>query len=292
MKYFLVLIFSVVSISFAQGQTLAEKIAIMACTYLDSINIYNVLLDSIESSIVSATTILILEGAPEETKVIGSVEGIRETLKAANEILPVHCDNVRRLIIKEKRRKFYKRSSSYAANKHYDKGNSLMEKGDYQDAIKEFKLAVKLDNNFVYAIDHIAVCYRRLGEYKTAIKYYNKSLDIFPEGDIAIMNIAATYSFIKDDNNSIKNYRLLKYLYPDNPEGYYGLAKMLSVNGDDEEALDNLFTAHKLYLESNSEYLKDSKLLMKYLISKLKSLNKMDLVEKKAKEYNIVINEE
>lgn len=63
---------------------------------------------------------------------------------------------------------------------------------------------MKLDNNFVYAIDHIAVCYRRLGEYKTAIKYYNKSLDIFPEGDIAIMNIAATYSFIKDDNNSIK----------------------------------------------------------------------------------------
>lgn len=105
------------------------------------------------------------------------------------------------------------------------------------------------------------------------------------------MNIAVSYSFLEDDENSLKNYSQLKFLYPDDPEGYFGLAKIFFIKGDYENALDNLFIAHRIYVNTNSDYIKDSEQLMSLMFSKLKELNKMDLVNKKAKEHNVTINE-
>ena len=290
MKYFTILIFNFAMATITQGQTLTEKIAQNACEYLDSIDNFQVLQDSIQPSITAAMAEVMMEGTPEERKLIGTVEGIRGTLKESFEILPSYCYNVRRLVIEDKKSRFYKRSDNQQANVHFDKGNDFMENGDYKNAIKEFKSAVKSDNNFVYAIDHLAISYRHLENYKTAIKYYKQSLDIFPEGDVALLNIAVSYSFLEDDENSIKNYSQLKFLYPDNPEGYFGLAKMYFIKGDYENALDNIFIAHRIYVNTNSNYVKDSKQLMSLMFSKLKELNKMDLIDKKAKEHNITIN--
>ena len=290
MKYFTILIFNFAMATITRGQTLTEKIAQNACEYLDSIDNFQVLQDSIQPSITAAMAKVMMEGTPEERKLIGTVEGIRGTLKESFEILPSYCYNVRRLVIEDKKSRFYKRSDNQQANVHFDKGNDFMENGDYKNAIKEFKSAVKSDNNFVYAIDHLAISYRHLENYKTAIKYYKQSLDIFPEGDVALLNIAVSYSFLEDDENSIKNYSQLKFLYPDNPEGYFGLAKMYFIKGDYENALDNIFIAHRIYVNTNSNYVKDSKQLMSLMFSKLKELNKMDLIDKKAKEHNITIN--
>lgn len=291
MKCFSILIFNCLLLNIAIGQSLPEKIAINACEYLDSINNFKMLQDSIQPSITTAMVKVMVEGTLDERKQITTVEGMRGTIKAAFDILPSYCYNVRRLIIENKKISFYKMSDNQQANQHFDNGNNFMENNDYNNAIKEFKTALKYDCNFVYAIDHLAISYRRLENYKTAVKYYKQSLDIFPEGDVALLNIAVSYSYLKDDENSIRNYAQLKFLYPDNPEGYFGLAKMLFINGDYENALDNLFIAHRMYVESNSDYIKDSEQLISLMISKLKELDKMDLFDKKAKEYNITINE-
>lgn len=290
MKYFTILILNFALVTITQGQTLTEKIVLNACEYLDSIDNFQVLQDSIQPSITAAMAKVMTEGNPEEMKLLGTVEGIRGTLKESFEMLPSYCYNVRRLIIEDKKNRFYKRSDNQQANFHFDKGNDFMESGDYKNAIKEFESAVKFDNNLVYAIDNLAISYRHLENYKTAIKYYNQSLDIFPEGDVALLNIAVSYSFLEDDENSIKSYSKLKFLYPDDPEGYFGLAKMYFIKGDYENALDNIFIAHKIYVNNNSDYVKDSEQLMSLMFSKLKDLNKMDLIDKKAKEHNITIN--
>jgi tetratricopeptide (TPR) repeat protein len=289
MRLFTTLILNIVLISILHGQTLSEKIAINACEYLDSIDNYNILKDSIQPSITAAMAKVMMEGTQEERKQIGTVEGIRGALKEAFDMLPRYCYNVRRLMIEDKKSQFYKRSDSQSANKHFDKGNDLMESGDYKNGIKEFKSAIKIDNNFVYAIDHLAISYRRMDNYKSAINYYKKSLEVFPEGDLALLNIAVSYSFLQDYINSIKSYEQLKFLYPDNPEGYFGLAKMLFVIEDYENALDNLFVAHRIYVDTNSDYAKDSEKLMGIMFSKLTELNKTDLIDRKAKEHNITI---
>ncbi len=290
MKHNAILIFCFFITQIIFGQSLTEKVALNACEYLDSIDNYVQLQDSIKSSITAAIGKVMMEGTLDERKQIGTVEGIRGTLKDVYDILPSYCYNVRRLMIEEKKVMFYKKSDNFSANEHFEKGNTLMDLGDYKNSIKEFKSAIKLDKNFVYAIDHLAISYRRQENFKTAIKYYLKSLKIFPEGDIALLNIAVIYSFLEDNDNSLKYYDYLKFFYPDNPEGYFGSAKLLFIKADYESALDNLFVAHRIYNETNSDYIKDSEQLMNLMFSKLNELNKQDLIDKKAKEHNITFN--
>jgi hypothetical protein len=65
---------------------------------------------------------------------------------------------------------------------------------------------------------------------------------------------------------------------------------MLFVKEDYEKALDNLFIAHRIYINTNSDYAKDSEKLMSFMFAKLKELNKLELMNKKAEEHNIIIN--
>jgi tetratricopeptide (TPR) repeat protein len=289
MRYSIIFITIFSSISSLQGQTLSEKIALIACERLDSIDNFKSLQDSIQPSITAAMATVMMKGTLDERKQIGTVEGIRGTLKEAFEILPRYCYNVRRLVIEDKRRIFYKESNNSKANTHYDKGNNYMEKGDFKNARKEFQSAIKLDEKFVYALDHLAISYRRQDDYKSAITYYKKSLDIFPEGDVALLNIAVCYSFLLDKENAMKYYDQMRYLYPKNPEGYYGAAKVLFINADYEKALENLFVSHRMYSESRSELTKDSQKLIELFYSKLKELNQLDLFDRKAQEYGITI---
>jgi tetratricopeptide (TPR) repeat protein len=224
--------------------------------------------------------------------VLGTVSGITGTFKEVNEILPSICYNVRRLMIEEKKKQFYTLSVHSYANEHYEKGNIFMDKGDYSNSIKEFQEAVKLDKNFVYAIDHLAVSYRRQENYKKAIKYYQRSLDIFPEGDLALLNIAAAYLLLKDYDYSLKYYSKLIFFYPESPEGYYGAAKVYFIKSDFENALDNVFTAHRIYIETNSDYTEDSKQLIGIMYSKLKELNRIDIFNTQAEKNNVTINVE
>lgn len=292
MKYFSTLLLNLVLISLLQGQSsLSEKIASYACESLDSIENYDDLQDSIRPKITEAMARLMMEGSSEEKSILGTVEGIQSLTKKALETLPNNCPNVRRLIIKQKKDKFYDRSANAAANKHFDKGNDYLERGEFKKAKKEFKSAIKLDENFVYAIDHLAITYRQRDKYKSAIKYYKKSLDIFPEGNLALLNLAVVYSLKGDNANSIKYFEKLKFYHPENPEGYFGLAKMLFFTGDYEGSIDNLFRAHRIYLDTNSKYKKDSKLLMGIIIDHLRKIEKDDFIEKKAEEYNITIED-
>lgn len=287
----LILLFNILIFSTLQGQTLPEKIAINACKYLDSISDINILQDSIKGSIAKSMGDVMMNGTLEERRQITTVEGIRGTIKEAYDILPSYCYNVRRLVIENKKTKFYGLSDNLEANKYFDKGNQYLESRNFKKAIKEFKSAVKFDPNFVYAIDHLAISYRRQEDYKSAVKYYKKSLEIFPEGNVALLNIAVCYSNLKDDEKSIKNYAELKFLYPNDPEGYFGLARMLLIKEDYENALDNLFIAHRIYIQTDSEYQKDSQKLFEFISAKLEKLGKSELIERKAKENNITIKE-
>ncbi|MDX1373400.1 MAG: tetratricopeptide repeat protein, partial [Nitrososphaeraceae archaeon] len=261
----------------AQDLSIEEKIVIKACSYLDSIDNYSVLQDSLQGSITTAMATVMSSGTDDERKLLSNVLTIRTLLKNAVEELPLYCPNVRRLIIEHKTEKFYKRSNISQANEHFDIGNEFMKNGKFKNAVKEFKKAIKIDPNFVYAIDHLAISYRQQNKYKKAVKVYKESLEIFPEANIALMNLAVCYSLLNEEEKAIKCYEDLKYYHPNNPEGYFGLAKLSFLKKEYEKALDNIFIAHKLYVASNSEYLTDSKKLISYLYSQLSKEDKLEL---------------
>jgi len=291
MKHFRLIIIGLILTVSIKAQTFAEKVALKTCDCLDSLQTYKQLEDSIKNCTSKAMALVMIESSPDEKKILNTVQGITGVFKEVNEMLPSYCYNVRRLMIEEKKRQFYKSSVFLEANEHYESGNDFMDKNDYENSIKEFQKAIKIDPNFIFAYDHLAISYRRQENYKKAIKYYQKSLEIFPEGEVAILNIAVSYSFLNDYENSLKYYNSLIFLFKDNPEGYFGAGKILFIKSDYKNALENIFIAHRIYTKTNSDYVTDSEKLIGMMYTELKNKGKIDLFKEIAKKYNISINE-
>ena len=103
--------------------------------------------------------------------------------------------------------------------------------------------------------------------------------------------MAIAHTLCKEDfNTAMKYYKKHIYLYRGDPEGYFGLAKMQYATEDYEEALENIFTAHILYVNKKSKFIEESKEWIIRIVAKLKGLDKIEFINKKAKEHNINFN--
>jgi len=270
--------------------TSSQKAAIKTCDCLGTLDTYKQLEDSLKKCKSNAMALVMIESSPEEKKVLNTIRGEAKLLEELIELLPIFCYNVRSVLIVEKKKQFYRLSPNSEANEHYLNGKEYMAKGDYSNSINHFQKAIKLDNRFVYAYDHLAISYQMQENHKKAIKYSRKSLTIFPEGNVALLNIAVSSSFFNIYENCLKYYNDLIFLYQDNPEGYFGFGKTQFVLSNYESALENVFIAHKMYTDSNSDYLKESEKLISIMHSEIKNKGKINLFLEKAKKYNITID--
>jgi len=274
-----------------KSQTLNEKIVYKACECLDSLKTIAAIEDSLQSCINNSMAYIMLDGTDEEKKILGSAEGIINTVSECKDLIILKCAHIKDIFVQEQLEQYYCESENKTANLHYEKGTKLMYDEDYNKAIKELKKAIKIDDKFVFAYDHLAVSYRQKEKYKKAIEYYKKSLEICPVGDMALMNIAVVYSILEDYDNSLSYYNLLKFYHSTNPEGYFGAGKILFLQSDYENALANVFTAHIMYNNSGSDYIKDSEKLIKIIYADMKENDRLDLFWEVAKRYKININD-
>lgn len=279
-------------LSTASAQDLITRVAMEMCNCVDTIEN----MDSLDVKLNRCAPIAfetILENSSEEVQEIYSTdEAFEETLKKAFEVLLSECPKIRFFIIEERRSTFYKPSDSESANRYYEAGNALLEKDEYKGAIKNYSKAIKKDPQFIYAIDNLAISYRRSGDNKNAVKYYLKSLDIYPEGSYALQNLAVAYTHMEEYNMALESYDKLVYYYPSDPEGYFGLGKVMVLVEDYEKAIDYVFIAHKIYTIQGSDYSKDTHELAIVIFNKLKEKDKLGLFYQKAKEYGIAVDGE
>lgn len=285
LKLFIAILFSLG----LHGQTTHEKLTMATCECLNDANSLNEVQDSLNNCISQAIMQSIRDSLNTADNML-DVENIQSAAKAIEKLLPDNCAHIRQLILADKEKQHYRLSESLKANQHYDSGNQLLQQRKYKEARKEFKAALVIDDQFIYAWDHLAVSYRREEKFKKAIKIYQKSLEIYPEGHVALLNIAVSYSFIQDYNTSLEYYEKLKTLYPDNPEGYFGAARIQIIQENYADALDNVFTAHRIYEEINSDYISDSKKLISILYTLMEEEGLSDLFNEKAGTYGISIH--
>jgi tetratricopeptide (TPR) repeat protein len=227
MKRILVFASLTFCLSTASAQDLVKRVAVEICNCVDTIES----MDSLDAKLNRCAPMAletVLENLSEEVQEAYSTdEAFTETLKEAFEVLLSECPKIRYFIINGRRSTYYKQSGSDDANKYYEAGNTLLEKEDFKGAIKNYSKAMKKDPQFIYAIDNLALSYRRSGDNKNAVKYYLKSLEIYPEGSFALQNLAVAYTHMKDYNAAIESYDKLVYYYPADPEGYFGLGKVI-----------------------------------------------------------------
>jgi tetratricopeptide (TPR) repeat protein len=89
-------------------------------------------------------------------------------------------------------------SNDKDALEYYTVGQNAMKAENYEDAIKYFTKAVKIDPKFAFAWDNLGICYRKAGKYKDAIEAYNKSLELDPKGITALQNLPAAYIYTEE----------------------------------------------------------------------------------------------
>lgn len=165
-------------------------------------------------------------------------------------------------------------SQNAKAREYYDKGADAEKKEDYQEAIKQYKKALKEDPVFAFAWDNLGLCYRRTGEYDKAIEAYQESIKLDPTGKTPLQNIAVAYQHKKDYPKAIEAYEALAKLDKENPEVYYGLGQTYAIVKNWEKGLDNMCKAYNLYTTAKSPYRTDAEKIIQYIYQEMKKEGK------------------
>ncbi|SNC61075.1 Tetratricopeptide repeat-containing protein [Hymenobacter gelipurpurascens] len=275
----------------AQQATLPQRLADKACDCIGQPAVPDSALTRLEKCLPQAFASVVKEGGGADAKVMNTVEGIRGSMRQAQELLGQSCPAVRNAVVQQKQTKFYATSSVASAAVAYQAGSDLLVKKQYAAALPHFLTAIKRDPQFVKALDDAAVCYRQTKDLKKAEAYYEKSLSVFPEGNLALLNMAVVKTLQHKDDDARTYYEKLRFFHPYDPEGYFGAGKMALLRRDFPQAMQNLFSAHRLYVEQESPYLSDSNRLLTVLYSAMKEQNQLDLFRSTAKEYNLNISE-
>lgn len=290
----------------SQENKLLIELSESACKCVDSINTYNRIKDSISSDINKCITKAALAyQLGEKIKDIDTTktknvtidiytnENSKEYKKYYYEVENYMTDNCgsvkRKLAINDvvKKNSF---SENEMALKYYNIGSEASERGDYEEAIKYYKLAIKEDPKFVFAYDNLGYAYRKLEKFDDAVEYYKKSLKIDPEGLMPLQNIAIAYKLKKDYTNAIKWYEKLTKVDSNNPEAFYGISLIQIETKEYEKALDNICQAYILYVNQKSAYRTDTEKLISMLYVELKEQGKLDIFNKTLEKYHIKQN--
>jgi len=282
MRQFFIFLILVVATNL-YGQTLEERAAVLACECIKQ----QKPLDNTKYRECLSKALVTVQSKYPELTIPATVEGIQSAFREVQSILSYTCNLLSEKELAEKEKRFYSDSKNKSAQNWYIIGNDMMDDKKYDLAIESFELALKEDSTFVFALDHTAICYKRLGDLENAVKFYNKSLDVYPEGELALTNMGVIYTSVGEFEISNKYYLRLANLYPNNPEGFFGLAKNYLLLGEFERGVENISIAHKIYKKTKSPYIKDAEKIVELIGQAMKKNGQENEFKKLAKKYGL-----
>ena len=119
----------------------------------------------------------------------------------------------------------------------YNLGICLMCNGDNASAIKEFKIAIKLDESFISAWGNIGIALKREGRHQEALEATKKVLDLDPQNSTAHMNLAIIYKELGQLDRALASTLKSLELNQDNPDAYVNLGSIYKELGQLDQAL-------------------------------------------------------
>lgn len=164
------------------------------------------------------------------------------------------------------------------AIKQYNAGIKNFNKENYAEALPYFKKAVEIDPKFVYALDNLAICYRRTGDLDNALATYEKSLAISPQGRTPLQNMPVIYELKKDYTKALESYKKFLHYFPDDVESYYGMGRIyITYTEDFENGVEYMSKAYVMYVKEKSPYSNDAQKNLAYAYKKMKEQGKEDV---------------
>jgi tetratricopeptide (TPR) repeat protein len=112
----------------------------------------------------------------------------------------------------------------------------------YDKAIMEFEVAVKLNPTYYFGLSNLGNIYGKLKQYPKAIEYFKKALQANPNYAPAHYNLAKALHLVKKPQEAIEHYRKAVKFNPNFEEAFYNLASLALQLGRVDEAVENFNT--------------------------------------------------
>lgn len=275
-----------------------KEVSEKSCQCLDSINSFNKTKDAINKEVnscindkvlvymlsksISETSKKIEDGKNKSKKVEISLnsnpdsEDYKQAYYDIEAYMMNNCSRLRDLVTVAESHAD-QMSKNEEALDFYEKAISATKKESWNEAIKNYKLALEKDPKFIYAWDNLGICYRRIGEYDNAINAYQKSLEVDPKGKMPLQNIAITYVYKKEYQKAIDAYLTFDNMYPGDAEVYYGIGQVyFSHLKESEKALDYMCKAYIIYNKQKSAYRADAEAILGFIYKDMKEKGQLE----------------
>ncbi len=145
------------------------------------------------------------------------------------------------------------------------KGIKCLENTEYQQALKEFENAIKINPAYVKAYNCIGNVYHSLLKPHEAITYYKKAVQIDPKYTKAYNNLGGEYFVLKQYQAAIACVEKSLQIVPNDAQNYYNLGLAYSFLKKTQQARENFQKARDIYKQKKD----------------VKSLQRVNLVLKK-----------
>ena len=135
-------------------------------------------------------------------------------------------------------------------NEILNKGNTSINKGDYDSAITDFTQLIKINPNSAGAYYGRGYAYHKKKDYDRAISDYTQAIKIYPGGANAYSARGNAYANKKDYDLAITDYTRAIKINPNDAESYYNRGNTYAEQGD----LDNAIANYTRTVEINPNY--------------------------------------
>ncbi|MDR2034156.1 MAG: tetratricopeptide repeat protein [Helicobacteraceae bacterium] len=102
---------------------------------------------------------------------------------------------------------FYLMFGASAADEAYNSGVTAQDRGDLQEAIKQYTEAIKLDPKYTWAYNNRGLAYADLGDTSKAIADFTQAIKLDPKLALAYNNRAVAHAMLDDLKSATKDAR-------------------------------------------------------------------------------------
>jgi Tfp pilus assembly protein PilF len=120
---------------------------------------------------------------------------------------------------------------------HYNYGNALLQKGDVNDAINEYKEALKVDSHNAVARNNLGTALLQKGQADEAIGQYKQAIQDDPGYILAHINLGNQLLSEGQVDEAIAQYREALKIDPHDPAALHNLGNTLLQKGEVDEAI-------------------------------------------------------
>ena len=171
-------------------------------------------------------------------------------------------------------------------SKRLQAGKDLLEKGQFEQAIKEFSIQISSSPEEIQAIYLRGVAFRKLGKLDSSLKDFNKAILINPKNPDLFSDRAIVYHLMSKSEEAIADMNTSVLLDDENGFRYSCRAYMRDLLGDNNGAIEDYNKA--ILLDPRDEVSQNNLGLLQEKLGKMKEANQSfkasdDILKEKGK---------